>query len=128
MYLSMHIFYSKVSYILHEQNEHTIVTHCTQASSSSREINVLIYRLSVAIQLKCLYLFSVYLMLITTFPQRLYITFPSEKSRPETWPGKFVSKVTPVWQLDCLCSTLVAKCNVWHINPVSEQLAHHREC
>ena len=24
---------------------------------------------------------------------------PSEKSRPETWPGKHMGKATPVWQL-----------------------------
>ena len=38
-------------------------------------------------------------MLITTFPQRCYITFPSEMSRHETSPEKSVSKATPVKQL-----------------------------
>ena len=28
-----------------------------------------------------------------------HITSPSEKSRPETWPGNNTGKATPVWQL-----------------------------
>ena len=28
-----------------------------------------------------------------------HITSPSEKSRPETWPGNYLGKATPVWQL-----------------------------
>ena len=38
------------------------------------------------------------LICILTFHKR-YITFPSEKFRPETWPGKPVGKATPVRQL-----------------------------
>ena len=30
---------------------------------------------------------------------RRHITSPSEKSRPETWPGNYMGKATPVWQL-----------------------------
>ena len=30
---------------------------------------------------------------------RCHITSPSEKSRPETWPGNIMGKATPVWQL-----------------------------
>ena len=35
---------------------------------------------------------------ISMAPRR-HITSPSEKSRPETWPGKHMGKATPVWQL-----------------------------
>ena len=30
---------------------------------------------------------------------RRHITSPSEKSRLETWPGNYMGKATPVWQL-----------------------------
>ena len=30
---------------------------------------------------------------------RRHITSPSEKSRPETWPGNYMGKATQVWQL-----------------------------
>ena len=28
-----------------------------------------------------------------------YITSPSEKTRPESWPGDYMGKATPVWRL-----------------------------
>ena len=28
-----------------------------------------------------------------------YITSPSEKTRPESWPGEYMGKATPVWRL-----------------------------
>ena len=28
-----------------------------------------------------------------------YITSPSEKARPESWPGYYMGKATPVWRL-----------------------------
>ena len=28
-----------------------------------------------------------------------HITSPSEKTRPESWPGDYMGKATPVWQL-----------------------------
>ena len=28
-----------------------------------------------------------------------YITSPSERTRPESWPGHYMGKATPVWQL-----------------------------
>ena len=50
------------------------------------------------------------------------ITFPSEKFRPETWPGKAVSKATPVRQL-----TSSYRCHrLTHTNPVCGQQAHHK--
>ena len=46
---------------------------------------------------------------------RRHITSPSEKSRPETWPGKHMGKATPVWQLTFShrCHQIM-KCNVGH--------------
>ena len=38
------------------------------------------------------------------------ITFPSEKTRPESWPWDYMGKATPVWQLSY--PTAATKCNV----------------
>ena len=43
-----------------------------------------------------------------------YITSPSEKTRPESWPGTYMGKATPVWQLSSshrchqICSSLLS--------------------
>ena len=42
--------------------------------------------------------FVICISIYTRAPHR-HITSPSEKSRPETWPGKHMGKATPVWQL-----------------------------
>ena len=34
-----------------------------------------------------------------TFEVYRHITFPSENSRPGTWPGKYMGRASPVWQL-----------------------------
>ena len=31
-----------------------------------------------------------------------HITSPSEKIRPESWPGDYMGKATPVWRLSCI--------------------------
>ena len=38
-----------------------------------------------------------------------HIISPSEKTRPKSWPGNYIGKATPVWQLSS--STAATKCN-----------------
>ena len=39
-----------------------------------------------------------------------HIASPSEKTRPESWPGDYMGKATPFWQMS-LSPTLATKCN-----------------